>query len=133
MWGREVKIKVWTYSEGDEFPIRRSSFSRRHWKAFPIAFVAIILAAAAWSSIAALRGEEETHPRDSDGSRRHSRGATAEWFSIRKGEQDNIQLRVKGLSEILSGRELARILYGFAPAAAISIMARPTTTRMPAR
>ena len=41
-------------------------------------------------------------------------GATAEWFSVRKGDQDNIQLRVKGLREILSGRELARILYGFA-------------------
>ena len=38
----------------------------------------------------------------------------AEWFSIRKGDQDNIQLRVKGLSEILDSRELARILYGFA-------------------
>ena len=25
---------------------------------------------------------------------------TAEWFSVRKGEQDNIQLRVKGLSEM---------------------------------
>ena len=39
---------------------------------------------------------------------------TAEWFSVRKGEQDNIQLRVKGLSEKLEGRELARVLYGFA-------------------
>lgn len=41
-------------------------------------------------------------------------GATAEWFSARKGDQDNIQLRVKALDEILSGRELARVLYGFA-------------------
>lgn len=41
-------------------------------------------------------------------------GADAEWFSVRKGEQDNIQLRVKGLSEILSSREFARVLYGFA-------------------
>lgn len=41
-------------------------------------------------------------------------GATAEWFSVRKGDQDNIQLRVKGLGEILSARELARVLYGFA-------------------
>lgn len=41
-------------------------------------------------------------------------GADAEWFSVRKGERDNIQLRVKGLSEVLSCRELARILYGFA-------------------
>ena len=40
--------------------------------------------------------------------------ATAEWFSVRKGEQDNIQLRVKGLGEILSCRELARVLYAFA-------------------
>ena len=40
--------------------------------------------------------------------------ATAEWFSIRKGDQDNIQLRVKGLSEVLDSRELARVLYGFA-------------------
>lgn len=39
--------------------------------------------------------------------------ATAEWFSIRKGDQDNIQLRVKGLSEVLDSRELARVLYGF--------------------
>lgn len=41
-------------------------------------------------------------------------GASSEWFSVRKGEQNNIQLRVKGLSEILSSRELARVLYGFA-------------------
>ena len=41
-------------------------------------------------------------------------GAAAEWFSVRKGEQDNIQLRVKGLSEVLTNRELARVLYGFA-------------------
>lgn len=41
-------------------------------------------------------------------------GASSEWFSVRKGEQDNIRLRVKGLSEILSDRELARVLYGFA-------------------
>lgn len=41
-------------------------------------------------------------------------GATAEWFSVRKGDQDNIRLRVKGLGEILTGRELARVLYGFA-------------------
>ncbi|WP_432315545.1 type II CRISPR RNA-guided endonuclease Cas9 [Collinsella aerofaciens] len=41
-------------------------------------------------------------------------GTTAEWFSVRKGDQDNIQLRVKGLSEILSNRELARVLYSFA-------------------
>ena len=40
--------------------------------------------------------------------------ASSEWFSIRKGDQDNIRLRVKGLSEILSDRELARVLYGFA-------------------
>lgn len=47
-------------------------------------------------------------------------GVTAEWFSVRKGEQDNIQLRVKGLSEILSSRELARVLYGFASRGVIS-------------
>ena len=40
--------------------------------------------------------------------------ASSEWFSIRKGDQDNIRLRVKGLSKILSDRELARVLYGFA-------------------
>lgn len=40
--------------------------------------------------------------------------ATAEWFSVRKGDQDNIRLRVKGLTEVLTGRELARVLYGFA-------------------
>lgn len=41
-------------------------------------------------------------------------GTAAEWFSVRKGEQDNIQLRVKGLGEVLTNRELARVLYGFA-------------------
>lgn len=41
-------------------------------------------------------------------------GTAAEWFSVRGGDQDNIQLRVKGLSEVLTDRELARILYGFA-------------------
>lgn len=40
-------------------------------------------------------------------------GADAEWFSVRKGERDNIQLRVKGLTEVLSNRELARVLYAF--------------------
>lgn len=40
--------------------------------------------------------------------------ATAEWFSIRKGDQDNIRLRVKGLSKVLDSRDLARVLYGFA-------------------
>lgn len=41
-------------------------------------------------------------------------GTTADWFSVRRGEQDNIQLRVKGLSEVLTDRELARVLYAFA-------------------
>lgn len=41
-------------------------------------------------------------------------GTAAEWFSVRKGEQDNIQLRVKGLGEVLTNRELARVLYWFA-------------------
>lgn len=41
-------------------------------------------------------------------------GTVAEWFSVRGGDQDNIQLRVKGLSEVLTNRELARVLYGFA-------------------
>lgn len=41
-------------------------------------------------------------------------GTAAEWFSVRGGDQDNIQLRVKGLSEVLTNRELARVLYGFA-------------------
>lgn len=41
-------------------------------------------------------------------------GTAAEWFSVREGDQDNIQLRVKGLSEVLTNRELARVLYGFA-------------------
>lgn len=65
MRGREVKIKVWTYSEGDEFPIRRSSFLRRHWKAFLIAFLAIILAATAWSSIAASSASQPSFTPDS--------------------------------------------------------------------
>lgn len=62
---REVEIKVWTYSEGDEFPNRRSSFFRRHWEAFLIAFVAIILAAAAWSSIAARSASQPSFTPDS--------------------------------------------------------------------
>lgn len=36
-------------------------------------------------------------------------GTTADWFSVRRGEQDNIQLRVKGLSEVLTDRELAKL------------------------
>lgn len=60
-----MEIKVWTYSEGDEFPNRRSSFFRRHWEAFLIAFVAIILAAAAWSSIAARSASQPSFTPDS--------------------------------------------------------------------
>lgn len=60
-----MKIKVWTYSEGGEFPIRRSSFLRRHWKAFLIAFLAIILAATAWSSIAASSASQPSFTPDS--------------------------------------------------------------------
>lgn len=41
-------------------------------------------------------------------------GTDAEWFSVSEGDKDNIQLRVKGLSEVLTDRELARVLYGFA-------------------
>lgn len=41
-------------------------------------------------------------------------GTAPEWFSVSEGDQDNIQLRVKGLSEVLTDRELARVLYGFA-------------------
>lgn len=65
MRGREVEYKVWTYSEGDEFPNRRPTFFRRHWKAFLIAFVAIILAAAAWSSIAARAASQPSFTPDS--------------------------------------------------------------------
>lgn len=65
MWGREVEFKVWTYSEGDEFPNRRPTFFRRHWKAFLIAFMAIILAAAAWSSIAARSARQPSFTPDS--------------------------------------------------------------------
>lgn len=60
-----MEIKVWTYSEGDEFPNRRSSFFRRHWEAFLIAFVAIILAAAAWSSIAVRFASQPSFTPDS--------------------------------------------------------------------
>ena len=60
-----MEFKVWTYSEGDEFPNRRPSFFRRHWKAFLIAFVAIILAAAARSSIAARSASQPTFTPDS--------------------------------------------------------------------
>lgn len=65
MRGREVKIKVWTYSEGGEFPNRRPSFFRRHWKAFLIAFIAIVLAAAARSSIAAKSASQPSFTPDS--------------------------------------------------------------------
>lgn len=60
-----MEIKVWTYSEGGEFPNRRPSFFRRHWKAFLIAFVAIALAAAAWSSIAARSASQPSFTPDS--------------------------------------------------------------------
>lgn len=65
MRGREVEIKVWTYSEGDEFQNRRPSFFRRHWKAILIAFTAIALAAAAWSSIAARFASQPSFTPDS--------------------------------------------------------------------
>ena len=60
-----MKIEVWSYSEGDEFPNRRPSFFRWHWKAFLIAFVAIILAASAWSSIAARSASQPSFTPDS--------------------------------------------------------------------
>lgn len=60
-----MEIEVRTYSEGDEFPNRRPSFFRRHWKAFLIAFVAIALAAAAWSSIAARSASQPSFTPDS--------------------------------------------------------------------
>lgn len=65
MRGREVEFKVWTYSEGDEFPNRRPTFFRRHWKAILIAFTAIALAAAAWSSIAARSASQPSFTPDS--------------------------------------------------------------------
>lgn len=65
MRGREVEFKVWTYSEGDEFPNRRPTFFRRHWKAILVAFTAVVLAAAAWSSIAARLSSEPTFTPDS--------------------------------------------------------------------
>lgn len=65
MRGREVEIKVWTYSEGGEFPNHRPSFFRRHWKAFLIAFSAIALAGAVWSSIAARSASQPSFTPDS--------------------------------------------------------------------
>lgn len=60
-----MEIKIWTYSEGDDFPNRRPSFFCRHWKAILIDFTAIALAAAAWLSIAARSASEPTFTPDS--------------------------------------------------------------------
>lgn len=60
MRGREVKIEVWSYSEGDEFPNRRPSFFRRHVKAILIACAAVLLGAALITSIAATKVDQPT-------------------------------------------------------------------------
>lgn len=60
MRGREVKIEVWSYSEGDEFPNRRPSFFRRHVKAILIACAAVFLGAALITSIAATKMDQPT-------------------------------------------------------------------------
>lgn len=65
MRGREVKIEVWSYSEGDGFPNRVPSFFRRHAKPIMIVFAAIFLAAMLLTSIAADRTEQPTFTGDS--------------------------------------------------------------------
>lgn len=60
MRGREVKIEVWSYSEGDEFPNRRPSFFRRHVKAILIACAAVFLGAELITSIAATKVDQPT-------------------------------------------------------------------------
>lgn len=55
-----MEIKVWTYSEGDEFPNRRPSFFRRHVKAILIACAAGFLGAALITSIAATKVDQPT-------------------------------------------------------------------------
>lgn len=60
-----MKIEVWSYSEGDEFPNRRPSFFRRHAKAIAIAFAAIFLAAAFLTSIATGKGDQPTFTEES--------------------------------------------------------------------
>lgn len=47
-----MKIEVWSYSEGEDFPNRRPSFFRRHWKALLDACVIVILGVATMASIA---------------------------------------------------------------------------------
>lgn len=65
MRGREVKIEVWSYSEGDGFPNHRPSFFRRHAKAITIAFTAMFLGAALIVSIAASKANQPTFTEDS--------------------------------------------------------------------
>lgn len=65
MRDREVKVEVWSYSEGDGFPNHRPSFFRRHAKAIMIVFAAIFLAAMLLTSIAADRTDQPTFTEDS--------------------------------------------------------------------
>lgn len=53
-------IKIWTYSEGDDFPNRRPSFSRRHRKALLVACVVVILGIATLTSIATKTANQPT-------------------------------------------------------------------------
>ena len=65
MRGRGVKIGVWSYLEGEDFPKRRPSFFRRCWKVILLACAALFLGVALVASIAAGEGDRPTFTKDS--------------------------------------------------------------------
>ena len=60
MRGRDVKIEVWSYSEGEDFPKRQPQFFRKFWKAILLACAVLFLGAALLASIAAGEGDRPT-------------------------------------------------------------------------
>lgn len=60
-----MEIKIWAYSDGNDFPNRRPSFFRRHWKALLLACVVIILGIATLTSIATRTANQPSFRPDS--------------------------------------------------------------------
>lgn len=65
MRGRDVKIEVWSYSEGEDFPKRRRPFFRKCRKAILLACAALFLGATLLASIAAGKGDQPSFTEDS--------------------------------------------------------------------
>lgn len=60
-----MEIKILAYSDGNDFPNRRQSFFRRHWKALLLACVVIILGIATLTSIATRTANQPSFTPDS--------------------------------------------------------------------